>query len=114
MLLFGLKVTAIGLITVFVALTLLMFIIDLQSKILGQTFKKKVEPEKVDAPKQVITESEPQPQEDDTQLAAVIAAAIQAFSGQQVVIRTITRVPGNSGAIWSTAGRTESMNLRQI
>ncbi len=112
--LFGLQVTAIGLTTVFVALTLLMFIIDIQSKILAQTTKKKVEAEKVEAPKQDLTQTNPQPQEDDTELAAVIAAAIHAFSGQQVIIRTITRVPGNTGAIWSTAGRTDSMNLRQI
>ena len=39
--LFGLQVTAIGLTIVFVALTLLMFIIDIQSKILAQTTKKK-------------------------------------------------------------------------
>lgn len=113
--LFGLQVTAIGVTTVFVALTLLMFIIGFQSKILAQieNGKKKVEPEKVEAPKQVI-QTNSQSQEDDESLAAVIAAAIHAFSGQQVIIRTITRVPGNTGAIWSTAGRTDSMNLRQL
>ena len=116
-LVFGLQVTVIGVGMVFVALIALIFIISLQDKILSGFTKKK--PEKVETPKvetaQVVSASQSEAKkEDQDELIAVIAAAISAYNGQQVVVKNIRRVTGNAGLPWASASRIDNMNLRQM
>jgi sodium pump decarboxylase gamma subunit len=115
MMLYGLKVTLLGMGTVFVALYILMLLIQLQSNFLApKPQKKQDEPKKEVTPAQAqVSSAQVTEKEDEDEIAAVIAAAIAAC-GQQVVIRTITRVIGTSGATWAQSGRTEAMNLRQV
>lgn len=113
---FGLQVAAIGFSIVLVALIAIMFTIMLQEKILAGFTKKQKEVEvpKVEATTVVST---PQPEvqkENQEELIAVIAAAISAYNGQQVVVKNIRRVNGNSGLPWANASRTDNMSLRQM
>ncbi|HHU32669.1 MAG TPA: hypothetical protein GXZ50_08425 [Clostridia bacterium] len=115
-LVFGLQIALIGIGMVFVALIALILIISLQEKVLSGFTKKKPE---VEAPKveaaPVVRTSQPEiKKEDQDELIAVIAAAISAYNGQQVVVKNIRRVTGNSGLPWANAGRTDNMNLRQM
>lgn len=115
-LIFGLQVTMIGFGIVLVALVAIMFVIMLQEKALAG-FRKK--PEKIEAPKveaaPVVSAPQPEVQnENKEELIAVIAAAISAYGGQQVVVKNIRRVNGNAGLAWASASRTDNMNLRQM
>jgi sodium pump decarboxylase gamma subunit len=113
MLMFGLQVAIIAMSIVFIALMALMFVIQGSSAF----FQKKTDEPKVVA----VPESTPAPapveaapvQKDDNELAAVIAAAIAAC-GHQVVVKSISRVVGTSGAVWAATGRTDAMSLRQL
>jgi len=114
MLLYGLKVTLLGMGTVFFALYILMTMINIQSKFLASKPPK----QEIAAPKEVPVVEEAKPMEiqekdDADEIAAVIAAAIAAC-GHQVVVKTITRISGNHGPVWAQSGRIEAMNLRQL
>jgi len=115
MLTYGLKVTLLGMGTVFVALYLLMNLISVQSKFLAPKLPKQVTTPK-EAP---VVAEQPKPVEivdkddDYDEVAAVIAAAIAAC-GHQVVIKSITRISGSYGSAWAQSGRMEAMNLRQL
>lgn len=111
MLVFGAQVAIIAMTIVFIALAALMLIIQGSSVFFIQ---KKTEP-KVAAPEAAVpapVEAAPV-QKDDNELAAVIAAAIAAC-GHQVVVKSISRVVGTSGAAWAATGRTDAMSLRQL
>lgn len=114
MLTYGLKVTLLGMGTVFIALIILMGLIQVQSKLLipkssKQTVIPKEQTSVIEQPKTLQTVD----QDDELEIAAVIAAAISAC-GHQVVVKNITRIYGNHGSAWAQSGRTEAMNLRQL
>lgn len=114
MLIYGLKVTLLGMGVVFVALILLMFLIKAQSFIIASLTKKE-DPkiiEKIDKP-ETVPEREKQDEEDPDELIAVISAAIAAL-GYNVSIKTITRVSGSQGSAWSQAGRNDAINKRKF
>lgn len=109
---FGLKIAAIGIGVVFVALIFISFLINIQTAVLTSFAGKKKEESKVEqAP--TPTASQPVVQQNDDELIAVIAAAVAA-AGFSAKIKTIKRISGSNGSIWSTAGRTDAMNLRQF
>lgn len=113
---FGLQVTAIGISVVFTALISLVFVISIQEKILSGIGKKNDNKAVAKAEPQPVVAT-PQPEakkEDPAELVAVIAAAISAYNGQQVVVKNIKRINGNPGLPWASASRTDNMNLRQM
>ena len=52
-------------------------------------------------------------EEDEDEIMAVIAAAIQAY-GSNLKIKAITRVPGSQGSAWAQMGRIDAMNQRKL
>jgi len=114
MLTYGLKVAFLGMGTVFVALLILMFLIQVQSSFLAPKTKKKEETKIADnSNKEQPLAVEIVKNDDADEIGAVIAAAIAAC-GHQVVIKTITRISGTNGSAWAQRGRTEAMNMRQL
>lgn len=101
MLIYGLKVSLLGIAVVFVALFILMVIVKLQSKFLIPTaFKKeRLATDEISMENQSVLTSE-ELQENDDEIAVVIAAAIAA-SGKQVTVKNITRIYGNQVSPWA-------------
>lgn len=108
----GLKVTAIGFSTVFVVLTILMFIIMAAGSFMSGLGKKsEAAPKVATAAPQAAAAPAPAPaKQDDTELIAVIAAAIAACGGSTKAVKSITRINGTAGAAWSAASRADAMN----
>lgn len=108
----GLKVTAIGFTTVFVVLTILMFIIMAAGSFMAGLGKKsEAAPKVATATPQAAAATAPAPaKQDDTELIAVISAAIAACGGSTKAVKSITRVNGTAGAAWSVASRADAMN----
>jgi len=121
-LIYGAQVTAIGLVVVFLGLAILIGFITLMAQVFkaidGKKSAKAAEAaraaeaakaaaEKAAAPAPVV-EPEPVVEEvvDDTELIAVISAAIAAFtdSDKQLVVRKVRRVSG-----WNRASRAEQV-----
>ncbi|KJS81476.1 MAG: hypothetical protein JM58_16940 [Peptococcaceae bacterium BICA1-8] len=114
MIIYGLKVALLGMGIVFVALLILMFLIQVQSSFLAPKPKRKEELKIADNSNKEQSLAVEIVENDDTdEIAAVISAAIAAC-GQQVVIKAITRISGTDGSAWAQRGRTEAMNLRQL
>jgi len=116
MLTYGIKVAFLGMSTVFVALLILMFLIQAQSNFLAPKPKRKEDPTKEvnsNSNKEQPAAIKTVENDDADEIAAVISAAIAAC-GHQVVIKTITRISGTNGSPWTISGRTEAMNLRQL
>jgi len=115
MLFFGLKVAFIGIGTVFSALVFLIFVIYAISAV-AKALESKVAYTNEKKPAAAV---EPNPgiltaaNQADSELIAVITAAIAVASQNSVNIRAITRVLGSATPSWSNAGRVEKMNLRQ-
>ncbi len=105
----GLQITLLGMLVVFLALIFLMVILTVMEKIFYRSAKstsaKQSEPAKTEvAPAESV--------QDDTELVAVIAAAVASSMGvmpSDLVIRNIVRMPETAPA-WSLAGRTDQMN----
>lgn len=115
MLIFGLKVAFIGIGIVFCALTFLIFVIYAISAVakalepkVAYTNEKKPAAAVAHNP-EILTAAN----QDDSELIAVITAAIAAYGQDSLRIRTITRLIGSAAPAWSNAGRVETMNLRQ-
>lgn len=94
-LLYGLQITAIGMLTVFLVLLILMLIL----KVFGWVFAEK----KIKNKKDAVTETPAQPQiqeeasEDEDEIAAVISAAVYAYMetaapGTKYVIRSFKKI----------------------
>ena len=109
---YGLIVAVIGIAVVFVGLTILVFFVWLMGQLFRAITKAKEEKAKkaaeaaaaaAPAPAPVVEESAVV---DDSELIAVIAAAIAAFdnSGKRLVVRKVRRVPG-----WKDAARSEQI-----
>ncbi|SMB93490.1 sodium pump decarboxylases, gamma subunit [Desulfonispora thiosulfatigenes DSM 11270] len=110
--LYGLKVAALGIGIVFIALIALMYLIKAQSYLLDLFTKK--EKSIIEVPNDKNPEvTKNKDEEDPEELVAVISAAIAAL-GHQVAIKKITRIQGSSGANWSQANRLDAMNTRRI
>lgn len=118
-LLFGLTVMILGIATVFVGLTILIGAIKLISAIINAAQKPKQDSGKKDAaPAPVAVAPAPEvkpnvvkaaPVEDQSQLIAVITAALMACqdTGKRLVVRAVRRVGTRSN--WAEAGRREQL-----
>ena len=115
-LIFGLKVALIGMSIVFIALVFLIFVIYAISAII-QILESKNTPLAGKKPEAAVN-SNPAiltaADQDDTEVFAVIAAVIAAYSPNVTRVKTITRILGANTSAWSNAGRIETMILRQI
>ena len=115
---YGLSVAAVGILTVFVALILLIGLIKVMELVIGGVTKKKAAPAPAPAapaPAPVIEETAEE--EDEGELIAVIAAAVAAAmeaAGAEeptgFVVRSIRRV--NNAPAWNRAGREEQVYSR--
>ena len=117
---YGLQVAAIGLVVVFLGLAILIGFITLMAQVFKAIDRRKAEKARAEAEARAaakpapaveaapVVEAEPAAQEvtDDSELIAVIAAAIAAFtdSDKQLVVRKVRRVSG-----WNRAGRAEQV-----
>lgn len=119
---YGLQVAAIGLVVVFLGLTILIAFITLMAQVFKAIDRKKAEKARAEAEAKaaaaeaaaakaveaapVVEEPVAQDVTDDGELIAVIAAAIAAFtdSDKQLVVRKVRRVSG-----WNRAGRAEQV-----
>ncbi len=118
---YGLQVTAIGLVVVFLGLTILIAFITLMAQVFKAVDARKAAKAKAEAEARAAEQAaqaveaapavvEPEPVAevvtDDSELIAVIAAAIAAFtdSDKQLVVRKVRRVSG-----WNRAGRAEQV-----
>ena len=108
-----------GLVIVFVALILLIFAVWVMGKIFTAISQKKSggNAKKAETAPAVQPKNEPAPilnsvEEDDTEVIAVIAAAVAAMSeelGQPLKIRSIRRAGGSSRcSAWARAAQSES------
>ena len=110
---FGLQVSVLGMGTVFIILIILLYLITGLSLFIG---KKKVNQSAITAPAAKTAISAPaatSSSEDESEIVAVIAAAIAACGGSGTV-RTIKRIIGDGGTAWNTLGRAEIMDSRKI
>ena len=115
---YGLSVAAVGILTVFVALIILIGLIKVMELVIGGVTKKKDAPTPAPAapaPAPVIEETAEE--EDEGELIAVIAAAVAAAmeaAGAEeptgFVVRSIRRV--NNAPAWNRAGREEQVYSR--
>ena len=117
---YGLQVTAIGLVVVFLGLTILICAVTIMGKFMEKATAKKEAKARAEAEAAAraaaaaapapVQAAEPEPVmedvTDDSELIAVIAAAIAAFdnSGKSLVVRRVRRVTG-----WNRAARAEQV-----
>ena len=111
---YGLQVAGIGLVVVFLGLTILIAFITLMAQVFKAIDAKKAAKAKAEAEARAAeqaakaVEAAPAVEDvtDDSALIAVIAAAIAAFtdSDKQLVVRKVRRVSG-----WNRAGRAEQV-----
>ncbi len=116
---YGLSVAFVGLATVFVGLIILIGLIKVLEKVMGGMNKKQTAaPAPAPAPAPVAPVVEAEPEVDDGELIAVIAAAVAAAmeaAGESeepkgFVVRSIRRV--NNAPAWNRAGREEQIYSR--
>lgn len=104
------NVTVSGLVIVFAMLILLVVIIALFGKLMSAKAgaDKKQIAEKASAPAQVVQkQSVSVPSQDDDELIAVIAAAVDSMyegSGKKAVIKSVTPCSDNTRSAWAAAG----------
>lgn len=113
-LIFGLKVSALGMGIVFVVLAFLIGVIKVMAKLTEISDSKK----KPNNPGAMKLGTVVQPTsikvEDDSEVIAVIAAAAACMTQGTMRITTIRRIREEYVSTWSAAGRQETMNLRQL
>ena len=115
---YGLSVAAVGILTVFVALIILIGLIKVMEIVVGSVTKKKAAPAPAPAaPAPAPAVEEAAEEEDEGELIAVIAAAVAAAmeaAGEEeptgFVVRSIRRV--NNAPAWNRAGREEQVYSR--
>ena len=115
---YGLSVAAVGILTVFVALIILIGLIKVMELVIGGVTKKKDAPVPAPAaPAPAPAIEETAEEEDEGELIAVIAAAVAAAmeaAGAEeptgFVVRSIRRV--NNAPAWNRAGREEQVYSR--
>ena len=115
---YGLQVAAIGLVVVFLGLTILICAVTVLGKLMENAAAKKEAKVRAEAEAAAAAAPAPAPVQaaepepvmedvtDDSELIAVIAAAIAAFdnSGKSLVVRRVRRVTG-----WNRAARAEQV-----
>ena len=118
---YGLQVAGIGLVVVFLGLTILIAFITLMAQVFKAIDAKKAEQARAEAEAKAAAAAKAAPPApaapvapepvvedvtDDTELIAVISAAIAAFtdSDKQLVVRRVRRVSG-----WNRASRAEQV-----
>ena len=115
---YGLSVSTVGILTVFVALIILIGLIKVMELVIGGASKKKAAPAPAPAapaPAPVVEETVAE-ETDEGELIAVIAAAVAAAmeaAGEEpagFVVRSIRRV--NNAPAWNRAGREEQVYSR--
>lgn len=117
---FGLTVAFIGIGIVFATLAFLILVIWAITAGVKLIERPKTEAGTVQKTASIETKPQEKPiqinscGEDDPEVIAVITAAIASVLQRPVRIATIKRIPANCASPWSSAGRTEVMNLRQI
>ena len=111
----GLITILLGLGTVFVVLILLIFVVNLLKNIV-QEKKEAVEPAKITPAVQEEPKIEETSKEDELQLIAVIAAALNAYLGEEKAsylrVRSIRRI-ASADNNWSVTGRNQTISDRQ-
>lgn len=115
---YGLIVTAVGLGMCFIILIGLSYMLTglkvISNKGAAQKKAEVVQVEKKEAPAEVVNEVTTnevnEVTEDETELVAVISAALSTFMGSEsnLVVKSIKRVGGNTPA-WARVGRQEQM-----
>lgn len=113
--LYGLLVTIVGMVIVFVGLLLLIAIINVQAgafRLFGNSKKDGAAEKKAQTPCQLQRRACAQ-SEDEEEIAAVIAAAVAMFeeNGTGLRVKSIRRVGSNAPA-WNAAGRREYLGSR--
>ncbi len=114
---FGLTVAVIGIGIVFSALVFLILVIKVMTMAVAAS-EAKAQPatvspvKKTEAPAAVPVNNETA--QDESEVMAVIAAAVASLSQGRMVVKTITRLPGLHAPAWSYAGRTDVMSARQL
>ena len=116
---YGLSVSAVGILTVFVALIILIGLIKVMELVIGGASKKKAAPAPAPAapaPAPVVEETVAE-ETDEGELIAVIAAAVAAAMEAEgaeeptgFVVRSIRRI--NNAPAWNRAGREEQVYSR--
>ena len=116
---YGLSVALVGIATVFVGLIILIGLIKVLEKFMGGVSKKQTAaPAPAPAPAPVAPVVEAEPEVDDGELIAVIAAAVAAAmeaageseEAKGFVVRSIRRI--NNAPAWNRAGREEQIYSR--
>ena len=115
---YGLSVAAVGILTVFVALIILIGLIKVMEIVVGSVTKKKAVPAPAPAaPAPAPAVEETAEEEDEGELIAVIAAAVAAAMEAEgaeeptgFVVRSIRRI--NNAPAWNHAGREEQVYSR--
>ncbi|MHB1315228.1 MAG: OadG family protein [Christensenellales bacterium] len=116
--LYGILVLAIGLAVVFIGLIMLIILtkgiklVSLFGK--KQTAEVQVEPKIKQVPVYNPVRQTSAPvavkQADNSEILAVISAALASFDGEQVIIRSVRRM--NQSNVWARAGRSEQIAKR--
>lgn len=104
----ALKITVFSMLLVFLILLIISYMVDGMRGILSKKDKKNKTVEVVKPVETIVVE---EVEEDDTEIVAVIMAAIEAYSGTSskgLVIKNIKRMPA-SDTVWARAGKTDLM-----
>lgn len=110
-LLASLQVTLLGVFIVFIALMMLYFIIRIMDKLVNKPVKAKQKPQAIET-QPVVVETIEEDTIDDTELVAVITAAVAASlqtSTHNIVVRNIVRTNDVTPA-WGKLGRMQQLN----
>lgn len=109
---FGLIVTLIGMVTVFIGLVILIALIKVMEKATANLGKKKATPAKAAEAAPAAPAVEEVPVTDDSELIAVISAAVAMMmeDGSAFTVRRVRRV--SNAPAWQKAGREEQVYSR--
>ncbi|SCY99718.1 OadG family protein [Alkaliphilus peptidifermentans] len=110
-LLASLQVTLLGVFIVFIALMMLYFIIRIMDKLVNKPVKAKQQTQAIET-QPVVVETIEEDTIDDTELVAVITAAVAASlqtSTHNIVVRNIVRTNDVTPA-WGKLGRMQQLN----
>ena len=109
---FGLIVTLIGIVTVFIGLVILIALIKVMEKATANLGKKKATPAKAAEAAPAAPAVEEVPVTDDSELIAVISAAVAMMmeDGSAFTVRRVRRV--SNAPAWQKAGREEQVYSR--
>lgn len=109
----GLAYTVMGILIVFLILIIIMAVIKAMAVISGERKpKKQASPAKISTQSEVKTEPVTEKKQDESELIAVITAAIASMIGQTasgLVVRSYKKVDGDA---WNKAGRMDILDNR--